>query len=186
MLPRHPRRQALRKAVAELRRGGVLAYPTEGVWGLGCDPRNRRALRKILALKARPQKKGVLLVAANQAQTRFYWQATEPLALQPEAYWPGTTLVLPASRPCPAWIRGQHDGIALRVSAHPGIRALCRAFGGAIVSTSANPAGKRPARSLRELRRHFGRDLLTLPARLGGQGRPSRIIDARSGKILRS
>jgi L-threonylcarbamoyladenylate synthase len=186
MLHRHPRRAALRKAAAQLRRGGVLAYPTEGVWGVGCDPRNRRAFRKVLALKKRPQKKGVLLVAATVGQTLPYWQAKQPLALQPGDHWPGTTLVLPASAHCPTWIRGRHDGIALRVSSHAGVRALCRAFGAPIVSTSANPAGKRPARSLRELYRYFGRNIVVLPARLGGQGRPSRIIDARSGKILRS
>ncbi len=186
MLPRQPRRRALRRAVSCLRRGEVLAYPTEGVWGLGCDPRQRRAFRKILRLKRRPQKKGVLLITGHQRHTYDYWQRDIPLCLDPAQYWPGTTLVLPARARCPSWIRGRHRGIAMRVSAHPGVCRLSAAFGAAIVSTSANPAGKKPARSLRQVLRYFGGRVTILPARLGGQRRPSRILDARSGKLLRS
>ncbi|MGE0049319.1 MAG: L-threonylcarbamoyladenylate synthase [Acidithiobacillus sp.] len=186
MLPRSPRRQDLRRAVACLRGGGILAYPTEGVWGLGCDPRQLRAFRKILQTKRRPQKKGVLLITGQERHARKYYQDGLPLALDPVTYWPGTTLVLPARAYCPQWIRGRHSGIALRVSAHPGVQRLSAAFGGAIVSTSANPAGKKPARSLREVQRYFGRRITVLPARLGGARRPSRILDARSGKVLRS
>lgn len=185
MLPRYPRRQDIRRGVAHLRRGGVIAYPTEGVWGLGCDPRQRRALRRILVLKGRPQHKGVLLVAGRAAETRRYWsaQGIDPARLA--QFWPGTTLVLPATPKVPFWIRGHHKGIAVRISTHPAIATLSRAFGGAMVSTSANPAGRQPARSLRTLYRYFGGSLWVLSARLGHQRRPSRIIDARSGHILR-
>ncbi|MEY2341203.1 L-threonylcarbamoyladenylate synthase [Acidithiobacillus sp. IBUN Pt1247-S3] len=186
MLPRNPRRADLRRAVACLRRGEVLAYPTEGVWGLGCDPKQLPAFRKILRLKGRAQKKGVLLITGQDQHTHRYCERDAPLALNPADYWPGTTLVLPACAQCPRWIRGRHSGIALRVSAHPAVQQLSAAFGGAIVSTSANPAGKRPARSLREVYRYFGRRVTVLSARLGGARRPSTIIDARSGKVLRS
>ncbi|MCK9188551.1 Sua5/YciO/YrdC/YwlC family protein [Acidithiobacillus sp.] len=185
MLPRHPHRQDVRRGVAHLRRGGVIAYPTEGVWGLGCDPRQRRALRRILALKGRPQHKGVLLVAGRTAETRHYWsaQGIDPALLA--QLWPGTTLVLPAAPTAPFWIRGRHESVAVRISTHPAIVVLSRVFGGAIVSTSANPAGYQPARDLRTLYRYFGRSLWVLPARLGGQRRPSRMVDARSGHVLR-
>ncbi|MCE5393865.1 MAG: Sua5/YciO/YrdC/YwlC family protein [Acidithiobacillus sp.] len=186
MLHRCPGRMALSRAAAHLRRGGIVAYPTEGVWGLGCDPRQRRAFAKILALKKRPQRKGVILIAAKEQQTLRYWKKETDLALDPAQYWPGTTLVLPATSYCPRWIRGQHQGIALRVSSHPAVRRLCLAFGGPLVSTSANPAGKKPARSLTQFHRYFGRRILILSARLGGQRRPSRILDARTGQILRS
>ena len=185
MLPRHPHRQDVRRGVAHLRRGGVIAYPTEGVWGLGCDPRQRRALRRILALKGRPQHKGVLLVAGRTAETRHYWSAQEIGPALLAQLWPGTTLVLPAAPTAPFWIRGRHESIAVRISTHPAIVALSRVFGGAIVSTSANPAGQQPARDLRTLYRYFGRSLWVLPARLGGQRRPSRMVDARSGRVLR-
>ncbi len=185
MLPRHPRRQDIRRGVEHLRRGGVIAYPTEGVWGLGCDPRQRRALRRILALKGRPQHKGVLLVAGRAVETRHYWsaQGIDPALLA--RLWPGTTLVLPAAPKVPFWIRGRHEGIAVRISTHPAIVVLSRVFGGAMVSTSANPAGQQPARDLRTLYRYFGRSLWVLPARLGGQRRPSRMVDACSGRVLR-
>ncbi|MBU2828293.1 L-threonylcarbamoyladenylate synthase [Acidithiobacillus ferriphilus] len=185
MLPRHPRRQDIRRGIAHLRRGGVIAYPTEGVWGLGCDPRQRRALRRVLVLKRRPQHKGVLLVAGRVAETRRYWSAQGIDPALPAQLWPGTTLVLPATPKVPFWIRGRHESIAVRISTHPAIVALSHAFGGAIVSTSANPAGQQPARDLRTLYRYFGRSLWILPARLGRQRRPSRIVDARSGRILR-
>ena len=185
MLPRYPRRQDIRQGVARLRRGGVIAYPTEGVWGLGCAPRRRRALRRILSLKGRPQKKGVLLAAGRTAETRRYWSAQGIDAELLTRFWPGTTLVCPAAPKAPFWIRGHHEGIAVRVSTHPAIAVLSRALGDAIVSTSANPAGQRPARDLRTVYRYFGRSLWVLPARLGGRRRPSRIVDARSGRILR-
>ena len=187
MLPKYPRRTDLRSAVARLRRGDIIAYPTEGVWGLGCDPQNRRAFRKILVTKRRARAKGVLLVAASASQGQRYWLSGDPLVLDPAQFWPGTTLVLPVSRLCPAWIRGKQSGVAIRVSDHPAIRTICRQFGGAIVSTSANPAGLRPPRTLRTLRRYFpSRSVWVLPARPGKKRHPSRILDARNGKILRS
>ena len=185
MLPRHPRRQDIRRGVAHLRRGGVIAYPTEGVWGLGCDPRRRRALHRILALKGRPRHKGVLLVAGRTAETRRYWSAQDTDQALLARFWPGTTLVLPATPRVPFWIRGRHTGVAVRISSHSAIVALSRVFGGAMVSTSANPAGRQPARDLRTLYRYFGRSLWVLPARLGQQQHPSRIVDARSGRVLR-
>ncbi len=187
MFPKYPRHADLRNAIARLRRGEIIAYPTEGVWGLGCDPQNRRAFRKILAAKRRTQSKGVLLVAASARQSGHYWSSGDPLQLDPAHFWPGTTLVLPASPHCPVWIRGKQSGVALRVSDHPAIRALCRQFRGAIVSTSANPAGLQPPRTLRKLRRYFSpHSVWALPARPGKRRHPSRILDARNGKILRS
>ncbi|MCL5979697.1 MAG: Sua5/YciO/YrdC/YwlC family protein [Gammaproteobacteria bacterium] len=182
-----PSRRSLRRAVAALRRGAVIAYPTEGVWGLGCDPRNRRAVKRLLAVKGRPQKKGLLLVAGRFSQSETYVTAWREAAIQERmaTLWPGTTLVLPGSCRAPIWLRGRHPGVAVRVSRHPGVVALCRAFHGAIISTSANPAGKVPARSRHQLHRYFGR-LVVLPGQLGGARQPSRIVDARSGRVLRS
>ena len=182
-----PSQRSLRRAVAALRRGAVIAYPTEGVWGLGGDPRNRRAVKRLLALKGRPQKKGLLLVAGQFSQAEAYcaaWQQTE-VQERMATLWPGTTLVLPGSRRAPIWLRGRHPDVAVRVSRHPGVVALCRAFHGAIISTSANPAGKVPARSRHQLHRYFER-LVVLPGQLGGARQPSRIVDARSGRVLRS
>ena len=102
------------------------------------------------------------------------------------ATWPGPyTWVVPAES-APPWLRGNHDSVAVRVTAHPGVQALCHAFGGALVSTSANVSGKPPARDALALRQQFGRGLdYILPGRLGGDGKPSEIRDARTGIVLR-
>ena len=177
-------------AAGLLARGGVLAYPTEAVWGLGCDPFDEAAVLRLLAIKQRPVEKGLILIAADLAQL----QPLLELAAVPEARlaevlasWPGpSTWVLPASAAAPRWITGSHPGIAVRVSAHPGVVALCRAFGGPLVSTSANLAGAAAA---------FRRDQLD-PAVLarvdgvgegetGGLARPTPIRDALSGHVFR-
>jgi len=179
----------LREAVRALRRGGLIAYPTEAVYGLGCDPRNADAVRRLLELKQRPMDKGLILVAADFAQLQPYLlPLADTLARQVSASWPGpVTWLLPAPPQVPVWLRGRHDSLAVRVSAHPVVRALCAAFGGPIVSTSANPAGQRPARDPLTVQRMFGgRVDCILHAPLGGLGRPTEIRDGRTGRIVRA
>ncbi|MDH5821942.1 Sua5/YciO/YrdC/YwlC family protein [Luteimonas sp. RD2P54] len=184
----HP--DAIAEAVACLRAGGVIAYPTEAVWGLGCDPMDEAATLRLLALKRREIDKGLILVAAAPEQVEPYADWSELPAPRRAAVldsWPGPhTWIVPARERTPGWIRGNHAGIALRVSAHPQVAALCRAFGGAIVSTSANRAGAPPPRALAE----FDPDLLgavdlVLEGETSGLERPTAIRDARSGTTLR-
>lgn len=173
-----------------LRAGGVLAYPTEAVFGLGCDPHDATAFDKLFALKQRPPSHGVLLIASDFAQVERYIDAdkvTPDILQRVRGTWPGpNTWIFPRSAEVPAWVAGAHDGIALRITAHEPAAALCRAFGGALVSTSANPHGEPPARSARTVENYFG-DALDglLDAPLGGQGNPSVIRDALSGTIIR-
>ncbi len=176
----------LRRAAAALHAGAVIAYPTEAVWGLGCDPANGAAVLRLLALKHRPVDKGLILIAADAAQLRAFLAPAalpEPVA----ASWPGpSTWLLPAAADTPSWLTGEHDTLAVRVTAHPLAAALCRAFGGPLVSTSANRAGRPPAKSALAVRREFGDDLdLIVNGPLGGQARPTPIRDARSGAYLR-
>lgn len=178
-------------AAALLRAGGVLAYPTEAVYGLGCDPRDRAAFERIFALKQRPPTQGVLLIAAEFAQVaRYIDLAAVPgeVMAQVQASWPGpNTWIFPRSAAVPDWVAGAHAGIALRVTAHAPAAALCRAFGGALVSTSANPHGSPPARSAQQALDYFGDALEgVLDAPLGGQQRPTVIRDALSGAIIRA
>lgn len=177
-------------AAAQLRRGGVIAYPTEAVWGLGCDPADERAVLRLLAIKQRDVDKGVILIAARFEQLRP-WIAFEALVADRQAEvmasWPGPhTWIVPASSSAPRWITGAHAGIAVRVSAHPVVCAVCDAFGGALVSTSANPAGAPPPTGLQA----FDPGLLAaldgiVDGPTGGLGRPTDIRDASTGATLR-
>ena len=178
------------EAAATLHRGGVLAYPTEAVWGLGCDPFDEAAVARLLALKQREVDKGLILVAGapGQFDGLLDWQQLPAAAREAVfASWPGPhTWIVPATARVPRWISGAHPGVAVRVSAHPTVVALCAAFGGPLVSTSANFAGAPPA---------YAREALD-PALLarcdgvtagetGGLAAPSSIRDARSGARLR-
>lgn len=181
---------AIPEAAAVLRSGGVIAYPTEAVWGLGCDPRNEQAVMRLLAIKQRGVEKGLILIAARLEQLRRY---VDLAAVPPDrladvlAGWPGPhTWIMPASDEAPRWITGAHAGIAVRVTAHADVIALCDAFGGALVSTSANRAGQ-PAVHAREA---LDRTLLTatdglLHGETGGAAAPTSIRDALSGATIR-
>jgi len=172
-----------------LQAGGLLAYPTEAVFGLGCDPEQREACQRLFAIKQRPLKHGVVLIAADFEQLRSWIGAIEATTLaQVRATWPGPyTWVLPGSPRVPTWISGQHQGIAVRVTAHPVAAALCRDFGGVLVSTSANRHGQPPARSASEVAAAFGEDLdALLEGPLGSLQQPTPIRDARTGAMLRS
>lgn len=175
-------------AVAALRRGGVIAYPTEAVWGLGCDPDDDAALTRLLRLKRRDPAKGVILVAGRIEQFGEWLEGLPPELHAPlAASWPGpNTWLVPDNGRSRALVRGDHDRVALRVSAHPLVAALCDAFGGPIVSTSANIASEPPAMSADEVRAIFGDGLdAIVEGELGGLERPSTIRDLVSGRVLR-
>jgi len=179
----------LEQALDALRAGGVIAYPTEAVWGLGCDPDDDRALTRLLRLKAREPAKGMILVAASIGQFAP-WLEGLPMALHAPlvASWPGpTTWLVPDNGRAHRLVRGDHDRVALRVSDHPLVVSLCEAFGGPVVSTSANRAGEPPAISADQVLATFGADLdAVLDGPLGGLERPSTIRDLVTGRVLRS
>jgi len=177
-------------AAAQLHRGGVIAYPTEGVWGLGCDPFDEAAVLRILALKQRPVEKGLIIVAAGVDQIAALLESlTEAERATVLASWPGpTTWLLPdPAQLVPTWIKGKFATVAVRVSAHPDVVRLCRAFDGPLVSTSANPADAPPALSRLRVLTWFGRELdYVVPGRLGGQRGPSTIRDLHSATPVRA
>ncbi|PTQ88905.1 L-threonylcarbamoyladenylate synthase [Agitococcus lubricus] len=178
----------LRSAVSVLKQGGVLAYPTEAVWGLGCDPYNQQAVERLLALKQRPMTKGLILIAGSIAQAEPYLTLLTAEERQTVINsWPAAkTWVVPVDPSFPIWIRGEHLSVAIRVSAHPPVQALCHAFGGVIISTSANLAGKKTAKNPLQIVSVFGNGVdYIFPAALGGLTKPSQIRDARTGAILR-
>lgn len=177
-----------------LKQGHVLAYPTEAVWGLGCDPFNQQAFLEILRLKQRPMEKGVILLAAQIAQVEHLLESlTVEMRQKVLDSWSfrspaerATTWLLPAGNHIPNWIKGNHSKVAVRVTTHPLCVALCNAFDGFIVSTSANPAGGQPARSLQEANQYFSTQIDYLNGDLGLSQEPSRIIDAETGEVIRA
>ena len=180
----------IHRAASCLRRGGVIAYPTEGVWGLGCDPFNEDAVRKLLLIKQRPLEKGLILVAGSMKQLEPLLKTlnSAQMKLLTES-WPGpVTWLLPdPDQLIPTWIKGKFTSVAIRVSAHPPVVQLCSVFGGLIVSTSANPAALLPARTRLRVLTWFDDSLdYIVPGRLGGQHGPSAIHDLASANVIRS
>lgn len=186
---------SIKRAAHVLWRGGVIAYPTEAVWGLGCDPENQDACLALLQIKKRPVEKGMILVAADMQQ---FEPLLAPLPAEQQDLlaqaWAAqhatgaVTFLVPDTRcQVPGWVKGEHEAVALRVSRHPLVRALCTAFGGPLVSTSANIAGRPPARTRLAVEKNLGRQLdFVVPGELGGQTNPSRIIDLQTGRTLRA
>ncbi|KFZ36176.1 tRNA threonylcarbamoyladenosine biosynthesis protein RimN [Shewanella mangrovi] len=177
--------------VAELvAEGGVIAYPTEAVFGLGCDPDNLTAVQRILDIKQRPWEKGLIMVADNFDQLRPYLDLTEISAEQlahAHEFWPGPfTFIFPAKASLSTLVRGQFDTVAVRVSAHPIVKSLCQTVAKPLISTSANPAGEEPALDSATIEQMFGRKVdAVIAGELGEQRQPSTIIDIRTGKVLR-
>lgn len=180
----------LTAALAALRRGGVIAYPTEAVWGLGCDPFDEAAVARLLAIKQRPVDKGLILVAAEAGQFDGLLDWSDVPAGRCRGVhdrWPGpSTWVVPATARVPRWITGAHNSVAVRVSAHPVVAALSRAAGMPLVSTSANLGGEPPAYSRAALDPRLVEQLDAVAAgETGGLAAPTAIRDARTGETLR-
>ena len=175
-------------AVRALRDGGVVAYPTEAVYGLGCDPFNEHAVLRLLTIKGRAVDKGLILIAADHDQLEPLLLPCCDRILAPVLEsWPGpSTWILPAHPRVPVWLTGGSGGIAVRVTAHPLAASLCRRFGAPLVSTSANRSGRPPARTALRARRALGSRVdYFLTGSTGGAPRPSEIRDARDGRLLR-
>lgn len=176
-----------RRLKAHLRRGGLIAYPTESCFGLGCDPANRRAVQRILKLKQRPQNKGLILITSGYRQVAHYLQSLTPseqTRLREEGA-QAVTCLMPVKPSCPRWLRGDHDTLAVRMTAHPSARDLCLRAGSALVSTSANRSGQRPAKTWAECQRLFGKKVWVLRGRVGKRKQPSTIRVWSDGRIVR-
>lgn len=180
--------EGLWQALDVLRGGGVVAYPTEGCYGLGCDPRDTRGIRKVLRLKKRGWRQGMILIGAHWRHVAPWVDISDDAAVaRARETWPGPyTWVLPVRPGVSRWLRGEHDTIAVRVTAHPVAAELCRRLRSALVSTSANLHGGPPALTAAQARRLFaGRVDFVLPGPLGQLKGPTEIRDARSGRLIR-
>jgi L-threonylcarbamoyladenylate synthase len=180
--------EILKSALSCLKQGLVIAYPTEAVYGLGCDPFNLSAVQRLLTIKGRSMEKGLILVASEWSQIESLIEPIPPPSLaQIFSTWPGpNTWVFPANQHVPDWIKGRHSTIALRISAHPIIQELCRTFASPLVSTSANRESELPLRDTRSVEIMFGKQIdFIVPGKVGGQANPTTIRDAITGEYIR-
>ncbi|OEF26132.1 Sua5/YciO/YrdC/YwlC family protein [Vibrio rumoiensis] len=176
--------------VQALHQGEVIAYPTEGVFGVGCDPDNLSAIDKLLQLKQRPIEKGLILIAANYQQLLPYLddsQLTDEQLQAVKASWPGpVTWVMPVNSNVSSHLTGQFNSIAVRVTDHPLVQKLCLSFGKPITSTSANLTGLEPCRTTEEVQVQLGDKLVAiLEGKVGGRTQPTEIRDAKTSNVLR-
>ncbi len=179
---------------AYLRQGGLIAYATQAVFGLGCDPWSPRGVRRLLALKRRPAHKGLIVIAERQERLApFHRRLTPVQQARAQSRWPGAhTWLMPAAPRVPRSLMGrrrqpgQWPRIALRVDAHQDAVALCRHLKMALVSTSANRAGQRPLQTTRACLRQFGKQVRVIPGRVKAHCRPSTIADLMSDRVFRS
>ena len=180
--------QSIQSAVTAIQSGGLLVYPTEGVYGLGCDYRNQSSVMQLLELKKRPVAQGLVLVASHIEQILPLIQPLDRLHLaRALKTWPGhQTWVFPASPLTPKWVTGNHNSVAIRVTAHPTVKTLCDHLGHALISTSANFSGQTTPKKCQEILELWGDQVdyyLDLP--LGGKEQPSTIKLASNGSQLR-
>lgn len=168
---------------------GVIAYPTEAVFGLGCHPKSETAVNTILQLKKRSVDKGLILIASNYSQlVEFVDDKAIPFERRPDIFssWPGpVTWLLPKSVNAPYWITGESDFIAVRVTAHPIVCQMCNELGMPLVSTSANPATLAPALNAFEVKTYFGQKVHIIDRSVGTSGTPSQIKHSMTGDIVR-
>lgn len=178
--------QSASHARALLKTGKIIAYPTEAVFGLGCDPFNQAAVERLIALKQRPESKGFIVLVSNWLQLQSLIGSVSDAQLQRvRATWPGpVTWIFPKSPHLPSWLTGEHDGIAVRMSAHPVAFSLC--LESPIVSTSANISGQLPVKTQLDLLSQFPYGIDAIVAgELGGNLTPTSIFDVVTGKQLR-
>lgn len=165
---------------------GVIAYPTEGVYGLGCLPGSIEAVARILRMKKRDPAMGLVLIASRLEQLDP-WIDRQTLTgnLESSLEHP-VTWVVRAAPDLPYWISGKHSGVAVRITQHSTAAALCDAVDSALISTSANQSGRQPARNTYVLRRQFD-DLVDfiVPGDLGPARGPSEIRVYDTHRTLR-
>lgn len=185
MITVSPDAAGLAQAVAILRDGGIVAYPTETVYGLAVDPFSEPAVQRLIEAKGRGGDQAILLIISEQSQLLRCVATVNPAAERcMDAFWPGPlTLLFPKAPGLAPSLTGERDTIAVRCPAHETARALCAAFGGPITSTSANRSGHPPAMAPGEL------DLPGVALLIDGgalpPSKPSTLYDPVAGRILR-
>lgn len=177
----------IHKTIQVLSEGGIIIYPTEGVYGLGCDPFNETAVLRLLKIKKRNVDKGLILIASDWGQVqdlvKIDLARCDAVKLSKDD---PTTWVFPATKKVPVWITGKFNTVAIRVTSHLVAKEICKKFNGPIVSTSANLAKQPPMRSLRQIDKQLKETVdFVVRGRVGNLKKPTQICDIKTGKIIR-
>ncbi|MDD5411659.1 MAG: L-threonylcarbamoyladenylate synthase [Methylobacter sp.] len=177
----------IRNAVRHIKAGSVIAYPTEAVYGLGCDPLNEDAVMSLLNIKQRPIEKGLILIASSLDQLRPYLVLDQTIIDRIIPTWPGpVTWIIPARPWVPAWLTGKQGSLAVRVTNHPIAHDLCAQFGSPLVSTSANPSTRPAIKESRKLLKAFAdSDIFIIHGKVGALKQETVIYNAVTGEQLR-
>ena len=178
----------IQRAVTVIKANGVIAYPTEAVWGLGCDPFSKKAVERILVMKQRKLNMGLILIARNIEQLDPFLIGLSLSDIDElQKSWPGPqTWLVPNNNTAPDWITGKKSTLAVRVTDHPIASALCANFGAPLVSTSANPHGLPPAKTISKINKYFAAKIdYIVPGMLGKIPNPTPIKHLSTGEILR-
>jgi len=178
--------KSFQQAANIIRNSGIISYPTESVFGLGCDPLSENAVQRILELKQRPVEKGLIIVAGKLEQLMPYIEISDKERQTILSTKEPTTWLVNKSTLTPSWVSGSHKKIAVRISHHPLVISLCAVLNHPIISTSANPAGKQPALSSLQSETYFSNHVdlyLDDPTKISGQ--PTPIKDIETGQLLR-
>ncbi len=169
--------------------GGLIAYPTEAVYGFGCDPNNQSAVQTLLALKNRSPSKGLIVIASNREQLTPYLEPLTPEIISKlDTTWPGpVTWLLPAKAATPDWLTGTHSTLACRVTNHPLVLQICNSLNSALVSTSANLENRQPCRTRIQVQKQFNHtnQLLIIAGATGDLNQPTTILDATTHSRVR-
>ncbi|MDF7670741.1 Sua5/YciO/YrdC/YwlC family protein [Orbaceae bacterium ESL0721] len=180
------------ETVAQLNAGKVVAYPTEAVFGLGCDPDCETALLNLLTLKHRPIEKGLILIASDYSQLTPYIDDSALSGQQRAralASWSNgevVTWIFPKNPKTSRYLTGGFETIAVRVTSHPLVKQLCLQFGKPLVSTSANLSGHLACKTVAEVAAQFGDKVAILAGEVGQRDKPSEIRDIKTGLTLRA
>lgn len=182
-----PSRFQIRAAAKAIKKQGVIAYPTESVFGLGCLPLSESAVNKILQLKRRPVEKGLILIGSNLEQLEYFTKLSKDDRNRITSEKSPVTWLVDKSELTPAWVSGKHDKVAIRVTTHPVVKALCDEVNGAIISTSANPSSAKPATTVLQVRQYFPVQLdYYLSGKTGSIKSATPIIDIATSNVIRA
>ncbi|WP_343189874.1 L-threonylcarbamoyladenylate synthase [Buchnera aphidicola] len=180
----------LDKCVLDLKNGKIIIYPTESVFGLGCDPDNKQAVMNLLKIKNRDINKGLIIISSNYEYIKKYISIKHvPYKNIKKFYklWPGNfTLLHPAKKSVPSWITGKSKFVAVRITKNKFVHNLCKNFGKAIISTSANLNGLSPCRNIREIFSQFGNNICVMYGNVDFKKNPSAIINIVNGEYIRN